>query len=355
MKSKYTSGSAVLIMIILLALAAIGGGVWYIVNKENCYDCAEETLVSDEDWKTYNALVFSFEYPESWGEPKVDRWSKGTMVQFENFNIDTTAYVDPEGNGGLIPAEKQIKRTIASLSEQKEISKLEQKEIQISGVVGTKVSYIATTNGISTDVFSVYAARPNGGILTIYYEFLSTEDKENHRKIFERIIDSIEFDQNNTQKQETSTMEWKTFTNDKYNYSFKYPSDWVIKATEQAVSLQTQEHAFSEPSPSGEAIDFHMRACSLTLASCQESKVMLVANIKDKFEQMDTYDSDAVLDGKKGFQGVIAGAGYYYHIVIEDKGILYEISHNTEEYLNRYPDAFADETVKKIIDSVAIN
>ena len=140
--------------------------------------------------------------------------------------------------------------------------------------------------------------------------------------------------------------DWKTYTNEKYGFEFKYPTDWSVASTIKGptVSLWSPEHKNQM-----EVTDFRVNFCGTTsdcLKKLNQNNGTDAKTIKDFLVARYENYKEITVDGKKAFEWISTAADSSYTLYIESTNGIYVISAPEQE-----TELKVSSTVKEIIST----
>ena|SRR3989339_587695 len=109
------------------------------------------------------------------------------------------------------------------------------------------------------------------------------------------------------EKRMESTSDWKTYTNTKYGFEFKYPKDWTVDDTSKGAGFATFEYSVYPPCDSSECND---RGSLIQIALLKRNFSEYTGNVN--FSNKSIY----TLGGKAGF--VINSLGQSIYVFEKD-------------------------------------
>ncbi len=245
---------------ILILVGAVFGIYKYAQNQipfepagEPTPEVATPTPDPTAEWQTYvnEEYGYSIKYPQevtvttddvqdlvSFKFPEEGKWVADLSVRhYQNpEGLNPQAFYQKSFNEGKLEAEKK--------NWPPPPEPLKSETIKIDNLEGFQVrnsayeAYQRTTylgQGETMVAISFYDENPNDPA------------QEKHLASFNLMLSTFKFlDQNQTDE----TANWETFSDEKYGFAIKYPSDWVVKVQDSTV-------LFSENGPSGSRIGFN--------------------------------------------------------------------------------------------------
>ena len=215
-------------LVYLIIAAVIYAGVYYLLqSKQNpkpySTTVPTPTIISQPtptpdptaNWKTYTDKnkTFTFKYPSNWEEPTVNLQSTHTDYSFSSANLFIKVGFSYNQNLGR------------ALTYQEEIANEEKfalstKNITVSGIQTKK--YIEKFGVVHNDDIVILKGKDLNTIYKISMPFYRADDENT----FDQILSTFKF---LDQKQTDETANWKTYTNTKLKFTFRYPQEWIIK------------------------------------------------------------------------------------------------------------------------------
>jgi len=215
----FTAILGVVIAAVILIIA--GGGAWYYKNKIDSYKPIESRSIpqvqKDEtaSWKTYKSnFDFEFKYPQNL---EATSFLDDNQILINSTDSGWVFEINIAPNNGNLSSESLINNIIKSViknSGRKDmtIDDFIIKDITIGGMPAKK--YINKKAGDYGD--SGVAMIYNGNTIGIL------GDSHNNFDIFLSTFRFI------SKSDAIDTTNWKTYKNDQYGFSFKYPSEWNV-------------------------------------------------------------------------------------------------------------------------------
>jgi hypothetical protein len=270
MKTK--QGFAPLIIILIIAALAIGGGVYYV--KKNKTPAVEvntntqsTTTVStpdtstkannqtnsntDSGWKTYtnSTYGYSFQYPSNWyvntqysnqdytprgpapydyvgGDTSISNYSVTEINEYQKANGDLAypkdyilvnlAFSKVDPTSSLSDYLKSLKNTVPADK---------QENVVINGLPGIRLTNYKQTGigGVTKPNFVNVDFKVKGELISIGYGF--DNSVKDQATIADKIINSFTL---TNQTSSSDTNSWKTYTNVELGFTFKYPPTWKL-------------------------------------------------------------------------------------------------------------------------------
>ncbi|MCR4276432.1 MAG: hypothetical protein NUV90_03540 [Candidatus Parcubacteria bacterium] len=218
------------LLLALIAVLLIGGGVYaYVQNKQASQPVAAQT----SDWKTYTNSQYGFEvkYPLNWF--LIDCVSYvGFSYSQSKLPLCSTNQSPPHINitvteGSTPGIEKYIEDAQNSLVDYSKT------EMKVGGnVSATKLSGLAkAVDGpgptAGTQVVKVLFSRSN----TIYQVYYYMLDNKDYSQVFDQMLSTFKFTASTAQTSNSQIANWKVYSNTRYSYTIKYPSNWYVHTT----------------------------------------------------------------------------------------------------------------------------
>lgn len=213
------------IVLIILLVSVIAGGIYYQgksdqANKDSRQAVTKPTGLTPTS-NTKNSLTFSdethiqFEYPSSWKVGKFEHFPEMfTLQPTENFVPES------ESNSILISISNHCLNTqcltIFNLDD-------------MVKNMGAKIITPASAKNVTG--YKVTLSDGKTGYVFIKGDDFVTVSTDRYVIEMEQVILTLQLLSSDSVN-DKNTKSWQTFTNSKYNYSLKYPSDWKI-ATQQ--------------------------------------------------------------------------------------------------------------------------
>lgn len=179
------------------------------------------------NWKTYNGNGFSFKYPSDWTQGSVDASTGETSI---NPPPDTACPHCAGGFAGLSisllsnPSSMSLSEYMKSNSDKFGGSYYlkDYKKYSIPGSIDAFIDRNALGAGAVQEEAVI-----NGNKLVVILYCGSSLCTDNN--LFDQILSTFKFTSSTVANPTSnSTSNWKTYTNTKYGYSFKYPSEFSL-------------------------------------------------------------------------------------------------------------------------------
>lgn len=306
---------------------------------------ATDTVVDTSDWLTYSSARYGvlLKYPASWTvidtefdclgltSPERAKENEAWIKKFEGvedfgtdayFPYDITLCQEAANN---ITLEQWIE---SNVNEQEIISR---QSVTIDGLAGNQI--VIDNLGIWQRTYLL-----KDDILTIINT--GTDNAFTDQTMVEAIIDSITI-----AAQTVDTTSWKTYANEQYNFSVRYPDDWVIFTSyseDGRPSLNDEETFFTIQAklPSWKKQDF-TPSVNIEVA---------IQNIEDRIKELEKNSSNASESMLGGYKMNVYN---YAEIIFEKKYVIPKrkmiISVRTDDdYIIKSP-------YKEIFQSITVN
>jgi glycerophosphoryl diester phosphodiesterase len=291
---SHSSSKLFLMLGILILLVLVGTGSYVLGTKTAQSEPQIQpapivkstpipTIDPNTDWKTYTSTEgkYTFQYPKEWSFEKFDDKNPQAYgdnkspykahVVFENKPLTTQGQGATDLEKGRVFGEMQIVSTESlcglSCKNMSEKDFFNPKndlwkigniggggpgttvESVVESMVGGKrtmvvVSHPSTSyeGDYPTDQhisYNVYLGNKNYEVLLISFNYGNTyKGKDELLKIFDKILQTFKFTDGNMS---IDTSDWKTYTNQKYGFGFKYPSTICITDTTNQSSIVCKE------------------------------------------------------------------------------------------------------------------
>ncbi len=132
----------------------------------------------------------------------------------------------------------------------------------------------------------------------------------------------------------SATADWKTYTNNSYRYTFKYPKDWILNSTKEAeITLNSPENeATKQKIASGqmygegymEDISFYYYDNIQAADSNRPKKYNSISDMLNDKSIIISF-SKTILDNQTAYDVVEGGFSAYYAIIAERNNHIYKI------------------------------
>lgn len=244
---KNNKGIAPLIVILIIAgILALGGGGYYIAQKYKAPVVQQEIAqnqtstqpAQDETagWKTYTNDKYGFEvkYPAEY-----ETYQAGNVIHFPKSNSET--------NWGITISINAL--GINELCDSAQYAANQKMSTAGDSITSSKVFL----NGISQEVSQLRASYNNRAALSTY---IPVKDCSTSKKMivisasedlltqYNEFLRTFKFTPTSTQSAQDETASWKTYSNARYSYTIKYPTNWYIDTT-------NSENDFRQRGPAG--------------------------------------------------------------------------------------------------------
>lgn len=246
-------GFAIIPTIIIIALLLLGGAYIALNNQESAQkaknimqnDFNSSDFEQNKNWSTYmnQKVGFAISYPAkyhvyldnniiNYDENKFERGNPiGIKIQIQRHSKENYGY-DLSTNDG-------IKKFIGKLNE----------TIAKNDAFENSNSTLAVPFSLGVLKFKNKVLSGPGGAFNIYYAFSNNDTyytvlvwgEKNDQETVNKILSTLKIiadsaNQTNTQSSVQKSM-WETYTNSKYSFSIKHPSDWNIVVKENDANL----------------------------------------------------------------------------------------------------------------------
>ncbi len=279
---------------------------------------AKDATSETADWKTYtdSTYYYSIKYPTNWEVKKI---TPGPG----NEHLLSWQGADPVATAGDYLASVRVSpKTVAEevnmakseISSQVNNTVVSSDEVTFNTYIATSLKMKNSANGI---IYTTYYITHNGK--TFIVNGLSTSIEPND-KIAQTVANSFKF------------TDWKTYTSEKFGFSFEYPKDWVqtvnsigapVGVTITSPETIKQNETCSEGC--GADIDFYYYASVAEEGENKANKygATTVAELVKNpvFSKVGT----TTLGGVSATDATRAGLKAYYNILVEKNGHLYEV------------------------------
>ncbi len=223
-------GLAPILIFFLIALG-LGGYFVYTNYSNNHYKVSSQptssssTADENTDWKSYTNSKgnYSFKYPvdfyveesnnaeDGFVYNRVTIYNKAYKDFVDDFNNHRTSVLNPDDNETflmsiVIPPEKN-NSSLEMAKKEYGIPGNQSVDYTIDGIKGFRV--------VNGDTVVVYKGQE------YYFQLRNYNNK--YASYFDKILSTFKF---TDQNQSNETANWKTYTNSKYGFTFKYPSDY---------------------------------------------------------------------------------------------------------------------------------
>lgn len=128
------------------------------------------------------------------------------------------------------------------------------------------------------------------------------------------------------------TANWKTYTNTKYNYSFKYPQDWILQNKQLDIENGMIDNIEFIKNGQNRLLEFSAYQNSTSFGSTAKGYLQYYQNMANENTEgpamIVTSNNKKINNNINGFQLSIGGADVTKKIVFDDNGKLFVISPN---------------------------
>jgi hypothetical protein len=201
------------IIAILLVLLIVSSTYLWKVQKQISKDLSVQAPMHKQsevpsNWKTYtdSRNVYQIKYPDKYVLASANRLKTQDNSVLIDFNYGPDKYND--------------------INNSKSHSTL-----FINGIKAYKITGLG---GIGTDSYSIWITAADGNYAVISFSY--PEGREENFSEFNQILSTFKFTDSTT---DTST--WKTYRNDQYNFSLKYPESYEIEVQAMNINVTPKE------------------------------------------------------------------------------------------------------------------
>jgi len=200
------------------------------LNKKN-----SETKIpsADKNLETWQAeeMDFSFQYPS---DLRIYDCGKTIRLGFKKYD-NTICWEGPKDTIPPITLMQEIGNLQSSLNWQENaLNVSSKKQITVDSYPATRLAGTWKTGGMNPDLKGtkyegIFIEKDSGYRVELSYLDAQKEkiDQEKYKEAFDAIVQSLQFDNSNTET--INTQGWQTYNNTQYGFNFKYPSSWSIK------------------------------------------------------------------------------------------------------------------------------
>lgn len=326
----------ILFLLFLIALAGAGyyGFMYYKeVSKPSPTPTTEPTPVATTDptadWKIYinPSWKISFKYPQTWTDLKLEgseSYVSKDSSNIINLTINKGIYYNDKP---LDPYSSAFSASIGQkVGEENEKIKIADLEIDGRDAVVVSMDYLQSTQEPPSYSY-IYIIKDNNSLFILnFWSQDGDKSKTNimdQKETFDQILSTFKFID-----KETDTSNWKTYTNTKYKYSFKYPTLFIKQITDpSAITLLSQDvGSYFEMDKNGVFLAINKVADSKEIAdlnkilSSQVNKELIFDQPKNPaniIEVLSVADSNAVIYHQKDIDE--KNTDYSYSCVFKNK------------------------------------